>query len=446
MKRFHCRLGYLLAMLVTLALAGCEQPSVAESAAAPPTAAAGPVERVTAGKPQRKTISRSTVQPGRIEAFEQTPLYSKITGYAEKVLVDIGDRVKKDQSLVRLWVPELKDELAQKQALLAQSKAEVDQARAAIAAAEAAAETARARVREAEAGVARAEGEYQRWKAESSRIDQLVAGGSVTRKLADETLNQFRSADAARQEVQARVDSAQAAFNASRASVDSAKSDLSAAEAHVQVAEANLAQAKTMVDYTEIRAPYDGVVTRRFVDTGHYVQPAMANSQPLLTVCHADTLRVFVDGPEMETALVDVGDAALIQLQSLGGLEVPAKVTRTGWDLDRTNRSLTVEIDVPNEQGRLRPGMYATASILLDERADVLVLPVTAVVRQGKQAHCCQVVGGKIRFTPIELGLRSGNELEILSGLKGDETVVLQRADTLAEGQSVEVLPVEPAK
>jgi RND family efflux transporter MFP subunit len=448
MPSIHCRLGYLLILLGSLALAGCEQPSAAEAPRAKisESTAGGPLERVAAGKPQRKTISRTTVQPARVEAFEQTPIYSKITGYAESVLVDIGDRVEKGQPLVRLWVPELRDELAQKEALLAQSKAEVDQARASITAAQAAAETARARVRETEAGVARAEGEYQRWRAESSRIDQLVASGSVTRKLADETLNQFRSSDAARQEVQARVESAKAAFVASQSVIDSAKADVAAAEARVKVAEANLAQAQTMYDYTEIRAPYDGVVTRRFVDTGHYVQPATPNSQPLLTVCHADTVRVFVDVPEMETALVSRGDKALIELQSLAGAEVEGEVTRTGWDLDPANRSLTVEIDVPNKEGRLRPGMYATARILLDEHADVLVLPVTAVVRRGKQAHCCQVVDGKIRHVPIEPGLRSGDELEIASGLTGDETIVLQRADALADGQQVEILPSEPAR
>jgi multidrug efflux pump subunit AcrA (membrane-fusion protein) len=86
--------------------------------------------------------------------------------------------------------------------------------------------------------------------------------------------------------------------------------------------------------------------------------------------------------------------------------------------------------------------MFATASIVLGERSDVLTLPVTAVVREGKGTFCCQVVDGQIQRTRIELGLRSGKEVEVLSGLRGDETVVLLRADSLIEGQPVEILAV----
>jgi RND family efflux transporter MFP subunit len=430
--------------------AGCDQ----NSAAQPPKSASGAsaattsetVERVTVGKPERKSIARSTTQPGRIEAFEETPLHAKLEGYVDTVLVDIGDRVEKGQVLVRLSVPEMKDELAQKEALVAQAQAEIVQAQAAIRASEAAAETAQARVREAQAGIARAEADYKRWESENARVRDLVSGGTVTRKLADETLNQFRAADASRHEAQARVDSAEAAANQSRSNIESAKADLAAARARMRVAEANLKKAQTLLDYSEIRAPYSGIITRRFVDTGHYVQPAAAGSQPLMVVCHADVVRVFVDVPEMETPLVNTGDAATIQLQSLGAFEVRGEVTRTSWDLDPANRSLRVEIDVPNEQGRLRPGMYATASVLLEERDDVLVLPVAAIVRQGGEAHCCQVINNRIQHTPVKLGLRSGNEIEIVSGLKGTEVVVMLRADTLKAGQPVEILPAEPPK
>ena len=447
MKRTFFLACSLLAGLALLTQAGCTQPSAAETPKAEAAGnAAASVDRVTAGQPQRKMLQRYTAQPGRIEAFEETPLYARLDGYAEEVLVDIGDRVEKQQPLLKLWVPELKDELAQKEALLAQAAAEVDQAVAATAAAEAAARTADARVNEAQAGIARAEAEYQRWKAEHGRINALATGGSVTQKVADETLHQFKAADAARQEAAARVESAKAAASQSEANVASAKADEAAAEARQRVAEANLAQAKTMLAYTEIRAPFDGIITRRGVDTGHYVQPPTAGGKPLFVVCHAKVVRMFVDIPEMETGLIDVGDTATIQLQALGGGELPAKITRTSWDLDPANRSLRVEIDLPNPEGRLRPGMYATANILLAERPDALVLPATAIVREGRQTFCCLVVDGQIRRTPIELGLRSGPEVEVLSGLSGNETVVLVRADALVDGQPVEVLPPEQPK
>jgi membrane fusion protein (multidrug efflux system) len=119
-------------------------------------------------------------------------------------------------------------------------------------------------------------------------------------------------------------------------------------------------------------------------------------------------------------------------------------VTRTSWDLNPANRSLRTEIDLPNPDLRLRPGMFVTVSILLAERAEVLTLPVTAIVRDGPDNFCCQVISGRIQRTPLILGLRSGKEVEVLSGLLGDETVVLVRADTLKDNQLVEVLPVQP--
>jgi HlyD family secretion protein len=436
-----------LALAVVLSpLAGCTQSSVAETSKSPASAAAGAV-RVTAGQAQRKTLQRTTEQPARIAAFEEAPLYPKITGYVEEVLVDIGDRVKKDQVLIKLWVPEMKDELRQKEALLVQAKAEIEQAAAAVRAAEAAAKTAEARISEAEAGTTRAEGEYQRWKDQHDRFKKLASSGSVTQNLVDETLNQFRAAEAARQEAAARIESAKAALHQSEANIESAKADEVAAGARLGVAESNLAQAQTMLNYAQIKAPFDGIVTRRNIDTGHYVQSSHGSgSQPLLVVCQADVVRVFVDVPEMEAAMVNIGDTAIIRLQALQGQEVPGQVTRTSWDLEPSNRSLRTEIDIPNQQGALRPGMFATASILLDERKDVLALPVAAVVRQGKDCFCCLVKSGKVHRTPITLGLRSGADVEVLSGLSSNDTVVLIRADSLKDGQPVEVLEQAPAK
>lgn len=426
--------------IVLVVQSGCNDASVAQQPAAPPQAASQ-VIRVTAGKPQRKTLKRTTVQPGRIQAFEETPLHPKIAGYVEQVPVDIGDRVKKDEVLVSIWSPEMKDDLRQREALLRQAEAEVRQAQAAIRAAEAATVTASAKVQEAQAGIDRTDADIRRWKAEHARISELAGSGSVTRKLLDETLSQLQAAEAARQEALARVESAKAGLSQSKANVESAEADEGAAAARQGVAEANLARAKTLLAYTEIRAPYDGIITRRHVDTGHYVQPAAAGgSQPLLVVCRADVVRIFVDVPEMEAAMVDKGDTVSVGLQAIGGKDVSGTVTRTSWDLNPANRSLRTEIDLPNPDLRLRPGMFATVSILLAERADVLTLPVTAIVRDGPDNFCCQVISGRIQRTPLILGLRSGKEVEILSGLQGDETVVLVRADTLQDGQAVEVL------
>jgi HlyD family secretion protein len=422
---------------------GCHrQTTEAASPPVQPTAAA--IDRVTAGKPVRKTLKLITTQPGRIEAFEEAPLFPKLAGFVQEVRVDIGDLVKKDQLLIKLSIPEMLDEVKQMEALVAQANAEVRQADAAVKAAEAMAGTAEAKVAQATAGIGRAAGEYERWKAEHARMTDLAANGSVTQKLVDESLNQVRSADAARQEAAANVKSAEASFRAAKANVQKSQADLVAAAAREKVAAANLAHTKTMLAYAEIKAPFNGVVTQRNVDTGHYVHPITGGiTEPLLVIAQTEQVRVFVDVPEMEAPLVDAGekaDSAVVHVQSVGEKGIDGKVTRTSWSLDKSNRALRAEIDLPNNDGKLRPGMYAKVDILLDQRNDVLTLPLTAIVREGSDTYCCSIQGGKIDRKKIELGLRSGPDVEIRSGLGADQLIVLARADSLIQGQPVEVI------
>lgn len=439
------RISLAVALLSLSLFAGCEKGTAAVPAQAAELKAApsegAPPEPVLAGSPVRKTLVLTTTQPGRIEAFENTPLHAKVSGYVREVLVDIGDRVEKDQTLVRLFVPELEDEKRQKQALVAQAQAEVGQARAAQKAAEAGLTSAQASIDQAKAGTARTEAEYERWRAESSRVDALAATGSITQKVADETRNQARAADAARQETTAAIRSAEAAAAEAQAGIEKAKADVVAAEARLTVAKADLARVETMLAYTELRAPFAGVVTKRAVDTGHFV-PQGGTAGPLAAVARTDRVRVFLEVPELEAAKVDTGDPAAVQVQALDGLEVLGEVTRTAWSLDVANRALPTEIDLDNTSGRLRPGMYATATIRLEQRESVLTLPAAAIARQPEGAFCFILRNGKAVRTPVTLGLRVGGEWEVVSGLSGGETVALAKADTLQDGQPVE--PVAP--
>jgi RND family efflux transporter MFP subunit len=430
-------------------VAGCVQPRGDELSAENASAQVGEagVDRVTAGHPQRKTLELVTTQPGRIEAFASAPLHSKIAGYVEQVLVDIGDSVEQDDVLARLWVPELQDDVKQKEAMLAQAEAQVKQAAAGVKASEAAAVTATATVAQAKAGVTRAEADLERANAELTRIQQLASGGSVTQRLVDESLHQSRAAQAAQQEAAARIESAAASLREAQAGVEKARADQIAAEAHLRVAQADLARAQTMAAYAEIKSPLDGIVTARNVDPGHYVQPAGSGMAPLLTVARDDQVRVFVDVSEMEAALIDGGEKAdpvTLTVPALAGKQFPSKVRRTSWSLGADNRSLRVEIDLPNPDGAMRPGMYATAAIVLAKKTDVFALPTAAIVREGRETFCCTVEDGKIVRRKIELGLRSGNEVEVLSGIDADDMVVLARADSLTPGQPVEIL--EPEK
>jgi RND family efflux transporter MFP subunit len=459
MKHRPADIAFLaIASISIVNFVGCNRPTAATSPKSVtgngnPTSRSS-VVRVAVIKPERKTLSRITTQPGYIEAFERTPLYAKLDGYVrktrtviaengkpvEKEIADIGDKVKENDVLAELWMPEMDEELRQKDALVMQATAELDQSAQAVLVSQKAEESARARIREAEAGIVRAEGEYERWKAEYHRIKELAARGSVTRKLADETLNQFRAADAARREANAKVDAAKAALGESQANIAKAKADQAAAAARLKVAEANVLRMKALLAYAKIRAPFAGVVTERNVNTGHFVRPPQGNSaKPLFVVVRSDTVRIFVDVPELEAVLVDLGDPAFIKVQALGGDGIDRKVTRTAWVLDAAARTLRTEIDVPNKDGRLRPGMYATVRIVLEERKNVLTLPVSSIVTEGGQPYCCCVEAGKVVRKSLTLGLRSGDEVEIRAGLTGDETVVRTNPASLQADQAVEV-------
>lgn len=417
-----------LAMLV----AGCqpEPPRPAPQAAAIP--------EVTAAKPERRVLTLSTTQPGRIEAFERTPLFAKVAGYVQEVKVDIGDAVGKDDVLVRIAVPELLDELHEKEALVAQAQAEVQQAESAITASRAAAETAQARIAEVDAGLIRAKADVDRWTSEHDRIKELAAKGSITRKLEEETLNALRAAEAAVQEAVARGRSARTGFHEAQAKIGTAEADKVAAEARHKVAVAALARINTMLGYTEIRAPYAGTVTSRSVDTGHFVQPVSGpQSTPLMEVARTETVRIFVDVPELEASQVDVGDPAEVRVQAADGPVIRAAVTRTSGSLVEANHSLRVEIDVPNPEGRLRSGMYATVTIQLAERPEGIVIPVTAVVRDAAATVCCVVRDGKVERRPVELGLRAGGFVEVRSGLDEHTLIVIKQPELFRDGQAV---------
>jgi HlyD family secretion protein len=433
---FGICLRFVIWNLGFLLLGGCQSSSLAE-----PEQAAGPAIRVVAVPPTRKTLRLESVQPGQIEAFEHTPLWAKLPAYVEKLHADIGDRVEAGQLLADLGIPELEAELHQKEALVAQADAGIQQAAAATQAADAAVATAQAKISEAEAGNIRAEGDLARWKSQFARISQLVTSGSLDRKLEDETRDSLQSAEAARAEARAKVQSAKAILAEKTAETAKTKADQALARARLRSAQADLARQKALLQYAQIRAPYAGVVTERNVVRGDFVQPAGSmTAKPLLAVARIDLVRVFVDVPEMDSPSVEAGRVGYVNVQALleRDRKVAGTVTRTSWALG-ANRTLHTELDLPNPDGLLRPGMYATAHIVLQERPGAIVVPRSAVVGAGKQAACWTVHDGRAVRTPIALGLQVESEVEVVSGLKAGEAVIQSPPGSLQEGQPVEV-------
>lgn len=437
--------GAFLVAVIEITVTGCRQAEVSSESnkAASPNA----LDRVTVGRPLKKTLQLFTEQPARVQAFEDTPIVSKLPGYVREVQVDIGDKVTKDQLLISIHAPEYKDQHTQKHGLVTQAKALVKQAEAAVVAAEAAANSIKATIAEAEARIAKAEADFSRWESESKRIQELAASGTVTSKLAEETVSQFRGAAANRDEAIAALTAVKAKANEADANVLKAQSDVDVAKAKLIVAVSELGQAETMLNYMELKAPFNGIVTARNVDVGHFVQPAGSNSAaPLMTIANVDKVRVFVHVPESEAVWVDAGfsdpnQGDIVRLSSPTLTQpIETRVTRTSLQLNPQSRTLSVEIDVDNQTHHLLPGAFITAKILLEQRNDILVLPISAIIKTADRTICCTVVDGKIEQRPIELGLRVGDEVEITNGITDDDNVVLMRASSLQPGQAVEVI------
>lgn len=438
-------------LLAALAAAGCSRP--APPAPAPAVAAA---PAITVVKPQKKAVQRVIEQPATALAFEEVTLFAKIPGYVGRLaadpakaarpehdrLIDIDSRVTRDQVLAELSVPELEEEFKQKEATARQHAAEVTQAKKAQAAAAAAVTAAKAQVTEAKAGLARAQALLDRWQSEASRVGKLVTGGVIDAQTRDETLNQFKAAEAGKAEADAKVTSADAAVAKAAADADKAAADVAAAEAKLDVAKADSRRVDALRGYTRVKAPFDGVVTRRAVSAGDFT-PADGR-HALFSVARVDPIRVVFQVPEADAALVAAGQDVKLTLPGLPAA-ASGKVTRTSWSLDPGSRTLRVEVDVPNPAGAIRPGSYATARLTAELPAD-WSLPAAAVGKVNDEAVVYLVEDGKAVRVAVQLGRGDAQATQVArykrpgaaawTDFTGNE-VVATPAASLSDGQAV---------
>jgi HlyD family secretion protein len=375
--------------------AGCDKP-----APPPAPAAASAAPAITLVEPVKRPVKRVVEQPGAVVAYEEADLFAKIPGYVQKVSADIGLRVKAGQVLAELAVPELEQEAKQKEAQTRQAVAELEQAKKALAAAEAGVSSAEAMVNEAKAAVARADALAARWRSEVARVGGLVSGGVIDASTRDETRNQADAAEATRAEAAAKVASAEAAVRKAKADRDKAVADVAADDARLDVARADARRHDALLGYTKIAAPFDGVVTRRDVDTGDYVHGV--GKESLFRVARVDPVRVVVAVPEADAGLVAEGSPARIAVQALPGPELTGTVARTSWGLDPGARTLRAEVDVPNPDGKLRPGMYAYARVTAELPA-AWAVPAAAVGKAGDDFVVYLAAGGKAVRCPVQV-------------------------------------------
>ncbi len=438
-------------MLVTLILlvafpVGCRR-SDPNNKSAEARSEQGKTAGISLIHPERRDIRMMVVQPGTIEAFETTPIYSRIAGYVQEYRYNIGDHVKEGDTLIDMWIPDLVQTQAQKLAAVHRAEVQIDVTQSVLRAAEAKLRTTEARIVSAKAGVKRAQASYTRWESEYKRLEVLVAQRVLDVQVRDETYRQYEEAAAARDQAEALVSETTADRDMAIANRDKARVDVEAARADLGVAWADERESKVNVEYGQIKAPYAGVITQRNVSPGDYLQPGGGtNNRPLFVLEQIDPVRVFVGVPELASFFIHENDTAIIRFQALAGATREGKVVRSGFSLNPATRTLQTEIDVANSDGHLRPGWYVTVTITVD-RKQVWTLPSSAIGFQGQQNYIYLQVNGKPVRTQVIIGPSDDTHTQVLRKYSADldtnswplfdgtEDVLAGNLEFLAEGQ-----------
>jgi membrane fusion protein (multidrug efflux system) len=230
---------------------------------------------------------------------------------------------------------------------------------------------------------------------------------------------------------------------ASRAETVAAQNRIAVAKAHVSTARANLASTEVLLKYTRITAPFDGIITKRFVDPGAYIPVPNAADTPeaaaIVNVTDFQTLRMQVAVPENEVRHIKVGQPVSWTTDALPGEHFDGTVTRAYWALDRATKTMLTEVQLTNRNMMLRPGMLVNARIGLEKKEDALLVPLGAVLKEKMSSFAFAVVGGTAKKTMVKTGFNDGVSIEITEGLKPEDSIVLLQGQPLRDGQTVRV-------
>lgn len=387
------------------------------SAKTPPT-------RVEVMKPVRQPLTRMLRMPATLMPGEKADLFAKVSGYVSTLAVDIGSRVKKGDTLLVIDIPEMADELRQAQAVLAARRAKVDAFKAKVVQAESMIATAHAEVQ-------RYAAEQELWRITVDRKRQLRDEHAISEQDFDEVNSESLVAQAKLRIAEANVESA-------RAQKQSVNADVAVARSDVAVEEAKLARLRTLFRYATIRAPFDGVITDRLVDPGAFVRSAAeVVTTPLLTIANVSYIRLVLEIPESDVLFVQIGTEVEINVKALGSDPITASVTRTAVALKANTRTMRVEVDLDNTDGRFAPGMYAQVNIKLEFKQHALVIPAKALRVRGRQISVLVADGAVAKAIPIKIGYDDGILVEVLEGLRGDERIITSASNIVAPGTPV---------
>lgn len=400
--------------------------------------AAPTVPRVRAAVVEKDNLTRTIEMPGSVEGYETADLYAKVGGYLKEIYVDIGDRVEKGQKLAVLDIPEMAKVILRKEAGVEQAQAELLQAEAAINQAIAEGKSAEAALKEAQSEESTKQAQVKYAQVNYNRVRGLVEGGGARREKLDEARLQLEKAQSDMTTVKARIRTAEAMVSAQAAKVDKALADYNSAAASVTAAQRALEEQETLAEYATIKAPFKGVITRRWLHPGAFVQPAERNSaaKPLLTVTRTDKLRIFVSLPMSEIRWLDLEDEATLEIEALQE-KLDAKVSRFSPALDQSTRTMKVELALKKPDDRLFPGSYVYARLNLVSYNNVPIIPASSLMTDEDSKFVYVIENNRIKKQEVQTIYEDGEKVAIEQGLGGGETVVETGGGQLAPGQEV---------
>jgi RND family efflux transporter MFP subunit len=328
--------------------------------------------------------------PGTTEAFEQANIYTRASGYISRREVDIGSPIGSGQLLVEITAPELEHQIAQAEGTLAQMQAALAQAKA------------------------NRDLAQVTW----GRNKKLVQDGWVTLQQGDTDRLNLQARDAA---------------------VAVAAANITAQEAQLRV----LHQQKA---YQRVVAPFDGVITQRNVDVGSLVQADATNGAFLFTLMNSDTIRIQLYVPQDEAFGLGAGVQAAVRVPEIPGRDFPGTVTRIANALQPGTRTLLTEIDVPNPDHALSPGIYCTVELKIPRKTASLVVPSESIIFNREGLSVAVVEDGVARIHPITVVRDFGTTIEVSAGVKDGDQVILNPPIDLADGHKVKIRSSLPAQ
>jgi RND family efflux transporter MFP subunit len=370
-------------------------------------AAETPSAKVAAA--MRGDIAHTLSLAGQFQPYQVVDVHPKVTGFMVKINVDIGDRVRKGETLAVLEVPELNAQL--KGTVFEVERAKDDLLRS------------QHEIKRAEAIHLALHADYERLLETSKAQPGLIA--------------------------QQELDDAESKDLSSESEVDAAKAAAAGAQQHAEVAHTDKDRVQALQNYTNVMAPLDGVIVWRYADTGALIQSGTNSNEqdiPIVRLSQSGLLRLRMPIPENDVQFVHIGDPMQVRVDAIGR-SFTGKIVRFTRDVNFETRTMETEIDVENQDLSISPGMYANTEMQLGHAEKVVTIPVEALVLKGNQETVYLLDGGNhIRVRNVEVGLRGSRLAEIKSGLEPGDRVILGAQDKYSDGEQVSpILAPEPA-